>query len=175
MIPISDYFNLKSNMQNIIFDTIKISIEIPIKNRLSMIQRHKLKFFSLIDSTCVDYINYIKLVSIFINCNNKNAIYLIAPITNKTLVESTQHSFFSSIVTEREIFEMFGVFSINAIDLRRLLTNYSLISHPLRKDFPLAGYESFFWDVSGQVLTKRLCLTQKFRNFFYKLAWILAV
>ncbi|CAK9295535.1 unnamed protein product [Gordionus sp. m RMFG-2023] len=41
---------------------------------------------------------------------------------------------------EREIYDLFGVFFTNHPDLRRILTDYGFQGHPLRKDFPLSGF-----------------------------------
>lgn len=35
---------------------------------------------------------------------------------------------------------MFGIFFINSVGLRRLLTDYGYLYNPLKKDFPLVGY-----------------------------------
>lgn len=40
---------------------------------------------------------------------------------------------------ERESFDLFGILYEGHPDLRRLLTDYGFIGHPLRKDFPLVG------------------------------------
>lgn len=42
---------------------------------------------------------------------------------------------------EREIWDMFGIFFNKHADLRRILTDYGFSGFPLRKDFPLSGYE----------------------------------
>jgi len=36
---------------------------------------------------------------------------------------------------------MFGLFVIKHPDLRRILTDYGFVGHPLRKDFPLTGFK----------------------------------
>jgi len=40
---------------------------------------------------------------------------------------------------EREAFDLFGILFEGHPDLRRLLTDYGFVGHPLRKDFPLQG------------------------------------
>lgn len=65
-------------------------------------------------------------------------------LTVKVLVNSKLDSingiFKSSIWLEREIWDLFGVFFLNAFDLRRILTDYGFNGHPFRKDFPVTGY-----------------------------------
>jgi NADH-quinone oxidoreductase subunit C len=47
---------------------------------------------------------------------------------------------------EREAFDMVGVVFDGHIDLRRILTDYGFIGHPMRKDFPVSGHVEMRYD-----------------------------
>jgi len=54
---------------------------------------------------------------------------------------------------EREAFDLFGIIFDGHPDLRRILTDYGFIGHPLRKDFPLTGHVEMRYDADkGRVV-----------------------
>jgi NADH-quinone oxidoreductase subunit C len=47
---------------------------------------------------------------------------------------------------EREAFDLFGIIFEGHVDLRRILTDYGFIGHPMRKDFPTTGHVEMRYD-----------------------------
>ena len=73
---------------------------------------------------------------------------------------------------EREIFDLFGIYFTNHLDLRRILTDYGFEGFPLRKDFPLIGYTQLRYDdASRRILVEPVELQQEYRYFEFNLPW----
>jgi NADH-quinone oxidoreductase subunit C len=67
---------------------------------------------------------------------------------------------------EREIWDMYGVLFQGNPDMRRILTDYGFVGHPMKKDFPLTGYiEVSYNRLKGNVEYTNIELQQDFRNF----------
>ena len=73
---------------------------------------------------------------------------------------------------EREAWDLFGIPFENHPDLRRLLTDYGFEGHPLRKDFPLTGYDEVRYDADQKrVAYEPVHLPQAYREFDFLSPW----
>jgi NADH:ubiquinone oxidoreductase subunit C len=78
---------------------------------------------------------------------------------------SISNLFSSSVWSEREVFDMYGIIFLQSTDLRRILTDYGFKGYPLRKDFPLAGFiELFYADIYNNISYKKVSFVQAYRK-----------
>ena len=138
-------------------------------------ESENLKFNQFIDLTAVDYPNKknrFEMVYILLSIENNMRIVLKFSINENDAVDSLTNLFPSANWYEREVWDLFGIVFNNHPDLRRLLTDYGFIGHPLRKDFPLSGNVEVKYDLhSKKVVYEPLNLTQSFREFEFESPW----
>ena len=138
-------------------------------------ESENLKFNQFIDLTAVDYPNKknrFEMIYIFLSIENNMRIVLKFSINENDAVDSLTNLFPSANWYEREVWDLFGIVFNNHPDLRRLLTDYGFIGHPLRKDFPLSGNVEVKYDLhSKKVVYEPLNLTQSFREFEFESPW----
>ncbi|GAB0114995.1 NADH-quinone oxidoreductase subunit C [Acidisoma sp. C75] len=73
---------------------------------------------------------------------------------------------------EREAWDLFGIPFSDQPDLRRILTDYGFVGHPMRKDFPMTGYVEVRYDEERrQVVYEPVKLVQDFRRFDFISPW----
>ena len=103
----------------------------------------KFRFRQLIDIAGVDYPadkNRFNLVYLLLSHEKNIRIKILIKFDIKTVIPSITKIFPSANWMEREVFDMYGIKFKNHPDLRRILTDYNFKGHPLRKDFPLTGF-----------------------------------
>ena len=135
----------------------------------------KCKFRQLIDIAGVDYPENEKrfeLIYLFLSHEHNLRIKLLIKFQiNQTIISLTK-IFPSANWMEREVFDMYGVKFKNHPDLRRILTDYSFKGHPLRKDFPLTGFnEVRYSEKEKKVIYEPVKLEQNYRNFDFESPW----
>ena len=135
----------------------------------------KCKFRQLIDIAGVDYPENEKrfeLIYLFLSHEHNLRIKLLIKFQiNQTIVSLTK-IFPSANWMEREVFDMYGVKFKNHPDLRRILTDYGFKGHPLRKDFPLTGFnEVRYSEKEKKVVYEPVKLEQNYRNFDFESPW----
>jgi NADH-quinone oxidoreductase subunit C len=80
-------------------------------------------------------------------------VKVFAPDDGVPLVASVTGLWSSANWFEREAFDLYGVVFDGHVDLRRILTDYGFIGHPMRKDFPVMGHVEMRYDAeSGRVV-----------------------
>ena len=133
------------------------------------------KFKQLIDITAVDYpenSKRFKMVYLFLSHQFNQRIVISSLINENEVVPSLTKIFPSANWMEREVFDMYGVKFKDHPDLRRILTDYGFEGHPLRKDFPLTGYnEVRYSEDEKKVIYEPVKLEQNYRNFDYESPW----
>ena len=101
------------------------------------------KFRQLIDITVVDYpenAQRFKVVYLFLSHEFNQRIILSYLISENEVIPSLTPIYPAANWMEREVFDMYGVKFKDHPDMRRILTDYGVEGHPLRKDFPLTGH-----------------------------------
>jgi len=132
-----------------------------------------LKFSQLMDVAGVDYLDFIpaqparfavvyQLLSLTQNLRVRVKTY----VAEGESVPSVVALWPAANWYERETYDMYGIVFHGHPDLRRILTDYDFIGHPLRKDFPLNGHVEVYYDATQQrVAYKPVDLPQPLRNF----------
>ena len=133
------------------------------------------KFKQLTDITAVDYpenTKRFKMIYLLLSHQFNQRIVISNLINENEVVSSLTKIFPSANWMEREVFDMYGVKFKHHPDLRRILTDYGFKGHPLRKDFPLTGYnEVRYSEDEKKVIYEPVKLEQNYRNFDYESPW----
>ncbi len=170
---------LSSKINNSLIANEELLIEIEESNLIDVIQflksHENCKFKQLIDIAGVDYPENEKrfeLIYLFLSHENNLRIKLLIKFEISQTINSITKIFPSANWMEREVFDMYGIKFKNHPDLRRILTDYGFKGHPLRKDFPLTGFnEVRYSEKDKKVIYEPVKLEQNYRNFDFESPW----
>ena len=135
----------------------------------------KCKFRQLIDILAVDFPgeeDRFKIYYLLLSHENNIRIKIVSQIQIDSKVPSITKIYPSANWMEREVFDMYGIKFKNHPDLRRILTDYNFKVFPLRKDFPLTGFnEVRYSEKDKKVIYEPVKLEQNYRNFDFSSPW----
>jgi NADH-quinone oxidoreductase subunit C len=156
---------LGDTIQTFVRDRGEISITVPaaryLEAALKLRDDPTLKFEQLMDLCGMDYSDYRNepqeglrygvvshLLSVSLNWRVRLKVF--APDDELPAVASVTELWTSANWFEREAFDLFGIISEGHLDLRRILTDYGFIGHPMRKDFPTTGHVEMRYDAESR-------------------------
>ena len=170
---------LATKIQNSFIKNSELTIEINENDLIEVIQflksNERCKFRQLIDIAGVDYPDSEKrfqLVYLLLSHQNNIRVKVSTQFQLNQIINSITKIFPSANWMEREVFDMYGIKFKNHPDLRRILTDYGFKGHPLRKDFPLTGFnEVRYSEKEKKVIYEPVKLEQNYRNFDFESPW----
>lgn len=147
-----------------------------IYNTLLFLKKDSNSLFNvLIDITAVDYPENDKRFEVLyflLSLSYNTRIRIKTHVNEMFPLQSVTKVYASANWSEREVWDMFGIYFKDHPDLRRLLTDYGFEGHPLRKDFPLNGYLAVRYDDTSKIILYETTeLAQNHRNFNLQSSW----
>ena len=135
----------------------------------------KLKFRQLIDIAGVDYPEEEKrfnLIYLLLSHEKNIRVKISINFEIGKKIPTITKIYPSANWMEREVFDMYGIEFTDHPDLRRILTDYNFEGHPLRKDFPLTGFnEVRYSEKEKKVIYEPVKLEQNYRDFDFESPW----
>jgi NADH-quinone oxidoreductase subunit C len=152
---------LGDTLQSLVRARGEITITVPAARYLEVAKTLRdhpgLKFEQLIDLCGVDFSDYKNegtegrrycvvshLLSVSLNWRVRLKVF--AADDDFPAVDSVNEIWNAANWFEREAFDLFGIIFEGHLDLRRILTDYGFIGHPMRKDFPVTGHVEMRYD-----------------------------
>ena len=170
------HFPIKSGIDNILVNKDSI-LEVTQKIK----EDEDLLYDQLIDITVTDnmlskssYSNErFTLIYSFLSLKFNKRLFIFTNISEDNLdINSITQIFESADWFERECYDLFGINFVNHPNLQRIMNDYNFQGHPLRKDFPLTGYEEVRYDENlKKVVYEPVTLKQEFRDFDNESPW----
>jgi NADH-quinone oxidoreductase subunit C len=137
--------------------TITVAAERYAEAALLLRDHAELRFEQMVDLCGIDYSAYkdeawdgarycVALHLLSISQNWRLRLKVFAPDDDLPALPSINGVWNSANWFEREAFDLFGIIFEGHLDLRRILTDYGFIGHPMRKDFPVIGHVEMRYD-----------------------------
>jgi NADH-quinone oxidoreductase subunit C len=170
------YYPIKSDAEGILIRSDSI---IEIVHKLK--EDKDLLFDQLIDITATDNLqseaistnDRFTIIYTFLSLINNKRFFIFTNVSeDNPTIESITKIFESANWYERECYDLFGINFKNHPSLQRIMNDYNFNGHPLRKDFPLTGYEEVRYDDNlKKVVYEPVDLKQEFRDFDNESPW----
>ena len=154
---------------------VKVEVDNLYSTLLFLKTNEQCKFKQLIDIVAADYLGddqRFRIYYLLLSHENNLRIKVSINLNIDEKVSSIVKLYPSSNWMEREVFDMYGIKFKNHPDLRRILTDYNFKGFPLRKDFPLTGFnEVRYSEKEKKVIYEPVKLEQDYRSFDFESPW----
>ena len=154
---------------------VKVEVDNLYSTLLFLKTNEQCKFKQLIDIVAADYLGddqRFRIYYLLLSHENNLRIKVSINLSIDEKAPSIVKLYPSSNWMEREVFDMYGIKFKNHPDLRRILTDYNFKGFPLRKDFPLTGFnEVRYSEKEKKVIYEPVKLEQDYRNFDFESPW----
>ena len=170
------HFPVKSGVDNIL-----VSKETILEVVQKVKEDEELLYEQLVDITATDNLmsktgyseQRFTLIYSFLSLKYNKRLFIFTNLSEDDLdIDTITPIFESADWYERECYDLFGINFKNHPNLQRLMNDYNFQGHPLRKDFPLTGYEEVRYDENlKKVVYEPVTLKQEFRDFDNESPW----
>jgi NADH-quinone oxidoreductase subunit C len=152
---------LGAHLKALVFERNEVTVTVEAAHYLVVAEQLRddptLKFEQLIDVCGVDYSEYknmpwegprfcVVLHLLSITHNWRVRLKVFCPDDELPTVASLTPLWSAANWFEREAFDLYGILFEGHVDLRRILTDYGFIGHPMRKEFPTSGHVEMRYD-----------------------------
>ncbi|HVQ02883.1 MAG TPA: NADH-quinone oxidoreductase subunit C [Burkholderiaceae bacterium] len=152
---------LGASIQQLVRDRGEITVTVKAADYLgatrTLRDHSELKFEQMVDLCGVDYSSYrnepwdglrycVVLHLLSVTHNWRVRLKVFALDDDVPVVASVTEIWAGANWFEREAFDLYGIIFEGHLDLRRILTDYGFIGHPMRKDFPVSGHVEMRYD-----------------------------
>ncbi len=169
-IPIFAYLCYKNE---IVLHTSVCNLEVSVyflKHHINY-QSKILSCISGLDNLCLKY--RFTVIYDFLSLTFNNRIRLKIHLNEITNINSIIHIFINANWWEREIWDLYGLYFKNHLDLRRILTDYGFEGYPMRKDFPVSGFIELHYTFTKKIVKiLETEFAQAFRFYTFETPWI---